>query len=244
MSKKRLDILLVERGLVITREKAQRLILAGNVLVDDQPAVKCGHSYPEDCLIRIRGEDHPYVSRGGVKLAAALDAFKIEVADKVVLDIGASTGGFTHVLLLRDVKLVHALDVGHSQLDWKIRSDPRVVVHEKVNARFLEWGQIGIKVDLIVMDVSFISLEKILPSLIQFSHLETDWVTLIKPQFEVGKEKVGKGGIVTSPEDQAEAVDRVTTFGKSLGLIRRGLIDSPITGTEGNKEFLAHWKLN
>lgn len=243
MSKKRLDQLLVEKGLAPTRERAQSLILAGKVLVDDQPAPKPGKSIAETALIRIRGEDHPFVSRGGVKLEAALKSFQVDVRGKVGLDVGASTGGFTHVLLLQGIERVHAIDVGHNQLDWKIRSDPRVIVKEKINARYLEFGQIGEKVDIIVADVSFISLEKILPALVQFSKLETDWITLLKPQFEVGKEKVGKGGIVTSDEDRLEAVDRVTRFGENLGLLRQGLIESPIVGTEGNKEFLVHWKL-
>ncbi len=242
--KKRIDILLVELGLAPSRERAQALILSGNVLVSDQPVTKPGHSVSEDASIRVRGEDHPYVSRGGVKLAAALDAFGVPVQGRVGLDIGASTGGFTHVLLLRGAKRVFAVDVGHNQLDWKIRNDPRVIVHEKVNARALPFDLIGQKIDLIVVDVSFISLDKILPAALVFAHLETDWITLIKPQFEVGKEKVGKGGIVTDEEDRQEAVRRLTSVSESLGLKRLGLIESPITGTQGNKEFLAHWKLH
>jgi 23S rRNA (cytidine1920-2'-O)/16S rRNA (cytidine1409-2'-O)-methyltransferase len=241
--KKRVDLLLVERGLAPTRERAQGLILAGQVLVDDAPVTKPGQSIAADAQIRVRGEDHPYVSRGGVKLAAALDAFGVEVRDRVGLDIGASTGGFTNVLLLRGARQVFAVDVGHNQLDWSIRNDPRVVVHEKVNARHMELGLIGRQVDLIVVDVSFISLDKILPAALAFAHAETDWITLIKPQFEVGKEKVGKGGIVTSDDDRQEAVERLARFGETLGLRRLGLIESPITGTQGNKEFLAHWKL-
>ena len=243
MSKRRLDLLLVERGLVSSREKAQGLILSGNVLVNDEPMTKPGQSFLESVTIRVRGVDHPYVSRGGIKLAAALDTFQIDVQGKIGLDIGASTGGFTHVLLLRGITKVHAIDVGHNQLDWKIRKDPRVVVKEKINARALEFNQVGEQVDIIVVDVSFISLAKILPALIQFAKPSTDWVTLIKPQFEVGKEKVGKNGIVTSEVDRLEIVQTLTETGKSLGLKRLGLLESPITGTEGNKEFLAHWKL-
>lgn len=240
--KKRIDLLLVEKGLAPTRERAQSLILAGKVLVADQPVTKPGHAIAEDAEIRVKGEDHPYVSRGGLKLAGALDAFKIAVEGRTALDIGASTGGFTHVLLLRGAKQVFAVDVGHNQMDWSIRKDPRVVVHEKVNARHMEFGLIGQKVDLIVVDVSFISLEKIFPAAQAFAHPETDWITLIKPQFEVGKEKVGKGGIVTSEDDRQEAVRRLVRFGETLGLKPTGLIESPITGTQGNKEFLAHWK--
>lgn len=242
--KKRIDLLLVERGLAPTRERAQGLILSGNVLVGDVPVTKAGQQISETADIRIRGQEHPYVSRGGIKLAAALDAFGVAVEGRIGLDVGASTGGFTHVLLLRGAARVHAVDVGHNQLDWKIRQDSRVVVYEKINAREMPFELIGEKVDLIVIDVSFISLEKILPATLSFGSSETDWITLIKPQFEVGKEKVGKGGIVSSEEDRQEAVSRLTRFAKSLGLDRRGLIDSPITGTQGNKEFLAHWKLS
>ncbi len=240
--KKRLDILLVEKGLAPSRQRAQSLILSGNVLVNDVPVTKAGHSIPEEANIRIRGEDHPYVSRGGIKLAGALDAFQVSPEGRVGMDIGASTGGFTQVLLLRGATKVFAIDVGHNQLDWKIRQDPRVVVLEKINARSLEFKQVGEQAGIIVIDVSFISLEKIFPALIPFMTPETDLVTLVKPQFEVGREHVGKGGLVTSEEARQEAVERLTQFGKTLGLQRLGLIDSPITGTDGNKEFLAHWK--
>ncbi len=240
--KKRLDITLLERGLVQTREKAQGLILAGQVLLEDTPVTKSGHLVSEHSAIRIRGEQSIYVSRGGIKLERALDLFNIQLQDKVALDIGASTGGFTQVLLLRGARQVFAVDVGHSQLDWLLRKDKRVVVLEKVNARYLEFSQIGQKIDIITIDVSFISLEKIMPALMKFAHDRTDWVTLIKPQFEVGKSKVGKGGIVRSENDQNDAVLKIQEFCKTLGLGRQNLIESPITGTKGNKEFLAHWK--
>ncbi len=235
-------MLLVEQGLAPTRERAQSLILSGQVLVNDTPVTKAGQQVSVDSVVRVRGEDHPYVSRGGIKLAAALDSFSVPVQGRVGLDVGASTGGFTHVLLLRGALQVFAIDVGHNQLDWKIRNDARVIVHEKVNARNLSFDLIGRKVDLIVMDVSFISIEKVLPALVQFSGPETDWITLIKPQFEVGKENIGKGGIVTSEAARQQAVDRITVFAETLGLKRLGLIESPITGTQGNKEFLAHWR--
>lgn len=243
MKKKRLDQLVLERGFAPTRERAQSLILAGKVLVNDVPQTKPGHSIQDSSVIRVKGEDHPYVSRGGLKLEAALKHFQIQVGKKIALDVGASTGGFTHVLLLNGIKKVHAIDVGHNQLDWKIRTDPRVLVQEKINARHLQFDQIGEKVEIIVIDVSFISLEKILPALIQFATSATDWVTLVKPQFEVGREKVGKGGIVTSESDRLEAVERLKEFGKTIGLDQLGLIESPIIGTEGNIEYLAHWKL-
>jgi len=242
--KRRLDVLLVERGLADTRKRAQSLIIAGKVFVNDEPQIKAGHSISLDAMIRVKGQDHPYVSRGGVKLQAALDSFKIQVQGKIALDIGASTGGFTHVLLLQGAAKVHAIDVGHNQMDWKLRQDSRVLLQEKVNARSMVFHQIGEWVDIVVVDVSFISLEKILPALVQFSQNSTDWITLIKPQFEVGRDKVGKGGIVHSDEDHQAVIERITRFAETLGLMRCGLIESPIVGTEGNKEFLAHWKLH
>jgi len=241
--KKRLDVILVERGLAPTRQRAQALILSGNVLLNDEPATKAGQPVPEGAAIRVRGEEHPYVSRGGLKLARAVEAFSVQVKNRVALDVGASTGGFTHVLLMKGAAKVFAVDVGHNQLAWEIRSDMRVVVREKLNARDMKFEEIGQKVDLIVMDVSFISIEKILPNLLQFATPETDWITLIKPQFEVGREKVGKGGIVHDEADRQAVVERITRFGETLGLRRVGLIESPITGTDGNKEFLSHWKL-
>ncbi len=227
-----------------SRERAQGLILAGQVLVDDTPVVKPGQCVPADSEVRIRGQEHPFVSRGGIKLEAALKSFGVTVGERVALDVGASTGGFSHVLLLGGVQKVFAIDVGQNQMDWKIRSDPRVIVKEKLNARYLTFDQIGQKVDLIVVDVSFISLEMILPALIQFSDPGTDWITLVKPQFEVGKGKLGKGGIVTSDEARQEVLAKIIQFGKTLDLVAIKWIESPITGTEGNKEFLVHWKLN
>lgn len=244
MSRKRLDVRLVEAGLAASRERAQALILAGKVLVNETPVTKPGHAVADAAAIRLRGEDIPFVSRGGLKLERALDAFGVPAAGRVAMDVGASTGGFTDVLLQRGIERVFAIDVGHNQMDWKIRQDPRVVVMEKVNARHLAFEQVGRKVDLIVIDVSFISLDKILPALLAFATETTDWITLVKPQFEVGRERVGKGGIVDSSADHAEVNERLRRFGESLGLLRRGLIDSPITGTQGNKEFLAHWRLS
>jgi 23S rRNA (cytidine1920-2'-O)/16S rRNA (cytidine1409-2'-O)-methyltransferase len=235
--------LLTDLGLAPSRARAQSLILSGNVLVADVPVSKAGQLVDEEATIRIRGQDHPFVSRGGLKLQKALDEFAVRTEGRIGLDIGASTGGFTQVLLERGAVRVHAVDVGHNQMDWIIREDQRVRVLEKTNARYLEFAQIGEKVGIIVIDVSFISLDKILPALVQFADAETDWITLIKPQFEVGRENVGKGGIVTSEAAQLEAVDRLTQFGETLGLVRLGLIDSPIKGTQGNREFLAHWKL-
>lgn len=217
--------------------------MGGDVLVNDEPATKAGQMVSLDAAIRLRGEGHPYVSRGALKLLGAIKEFQIPCEGRVALDVGASTGGFTQVLLEAGATKVFAVDAGHNQLDWKIRQDPRVVVHEKTNARHMDYALIGQSVDIIVADVSFISLEKIIPSLSRFSLPgRTDWVTLIKPQFEVGREKVGKGGIVQDPRDRQQAVARVTEFAMSLGLERKGLIDSPIAGTDGNQEYLAHWR--
>lgn len=241
--KQRLDQLLVSRGIAPSRQRAQALIMSGQVLVEDVPVTKAGALVPVEAQIRVRQQDHPYVSRGALKLEAALREFSVSVEGKECLDVGASTGGFTEVLLLGGASKVLAVDAGHNQLHWKIRADPRVVSYEKTNARHLEFKTLGQKLDVIVMDVSFISLEKILPALLQFSKPgETDWITLIKPQFEVGREKVGKGGIVSNPEDRLLAVGQVTEFANTIGLERLGLIDSPISGTDGNHEFLAHWK--
>jgi 23S rRNA (cytidine1920-2'-O)/16S rRNA (cytidine1409-2'-O)-methyltransferase len=241
--KKRLDLILVDRGLVISRERAQALILAGDVLVDDTPCTKSGTAFPIDAEIRLRKPDHPYVSRGALKLERALEEFKLDVSGQVAMDIGASTGGFTQILLLRGAIKVFALDVGHNQMDWSIRSDARVVCLEKVNARSLEYSLIGQKVDIIVVDVSFISLRLVFPALIQFMHPRTELVTLIKPQFEAGRDEVGKGGIVQSEEVHTQVVKTVTEAARDLGLIRQSLINSPIKGTDGNREFLAHWRL-
>ena len=242
MTKKRIDVLLVERGLVQSRERAQALILAGKVLVADTPCTKAGASFPEDVAIRLREADHPYVSRGALKLKAALEVFGIKVSGKVAADIGASTGGFTQILLEAGAVKVIAIDVGFNQMDWKIRNDPRVECIEKMNARNLTEDVIRQKVDVAVVDVSFISLDKILPSLLPFVVPDGDVVSLIKPQFEVGRDDVGKGGIVTSAAARAESVERITQVAKTLGWERVGLIDSPITGTDGNIEYLAHWQ--
>ncbi len=240
--KKRLDVLLVDRGLVQSRERAQALILAGNVLVKDVPCTKAGTAFPEDVEIRLREADHPYVSRGALKLKGALEAFRIPVEKRLALDVGASTGGFTQVLLEAGATRVIAVDVGFNQMDWKIRQDPRVECIEKVNARNLSIEVVRQKVDVVTIDVSFISLEKIFPAIFALVAPDGDVITLIKPQFEVGREDVGKGGIVTSEAARKDSVERVTKAAKALGWRRVGLIDSPITGTDGNIEYLAHWR--
>jgi len=236
--KQRLDRLLVERGLAESREKAQALIMAGEVMVDGQRAIKPGHAIDVSSRIEVTGKA-PYVSRGGVKLAAALDRFAIHVAGLVAMDVGASTGGFTDCLLQRGAARVHAVDVGTGQLDWKLRNDPRVVVHEGINARYLRLEDIGESVDFAACDVSFISVTLILPAIGAILRPEGRMVILVKPQFEVGKGQVGKGGIVRSTELHCEACARVESAVKNLGF-RTSIMESPITGAEGNKEFLLY----
>ncbi len=241
-NKNRLDQLLVELGHAQNRERAQALILTGDVLVDDVPVIKPGTAISSEAKIRLRKTDHPYVSRGALKLVGALETFPILVEGRIAMDVGASTGGFTEVLLLRGAIRVHAVDVGHNQLAWKIRNDPRVQVYEKTNARSLDPSLIGDKIDLFVMDVSFISVAKILPSLLAYGRPTSDWVVLVKPQFEVGREKVGKGGIVREESYRQEAILTVTAAAQGLGLVRHGIVDSPIEGTDGNREYLAWFK--
>lgn len=237
-AKRRLDQLLVEKGLVSTREKAQALILAGDVTVNGQRASKAGQVVPEEAALEIAAR-LPYVSRGGLKLAHALDHFHISVEGLVCLDIGASTGGFTDCLLQRGAARVYAVDVGHGQLDWKLRNDPRVIVHEQLNARFLAPGDLPEKAGFATMDVSFISATLILPNLPPLLNPEAGLVVLVKPQFEVGRESVGKGGIVRDPALHEEACARVRACVESLGF-GCGLTPSPITGAEGNREFLLY----
>jgi len=236
--KARLDRLLVERGLAPSREKAQALIMAGEVLVDGQPAAKPGQSVPAESRIEVSAQP-PYVSRGGIKLATALDHFAIRVAGRICLDVGASTGGFTDCLLQRGAARVHAVDVGSGQLDWKIRNDPRVVVHEKLNARYLQPADLGEPIHLAVCDVSFISVTLILPAIAPVLHAAGEMVILVKPQFEVGKGQVGKGGIVRETELQQAACSRVEAVARQLGF-ETGIIESPILGAEGNREFLLY----
>jgi 23S rRNA (cytidine1920-2'-O)/16S rRNA (cytidine1409-2'-O)-methyltransferase len=234
--KKRIDRLLVDRGLAESREKAQALIMAGNVLVDEEPATKAGLTVPEDANIRLKEAPHPYVSRGGVKLAGAVRAFEIDVAGKVCLDVGSSTGGFTHFLLLNGAARVYAVDVDVKQLDWKLRNDPRVRPVE-LNARFLEPDHVGEPVDLVTIDASFISLTILLPRIPAVLKTRGECLALVKPQFEVGREHVGKGGIVRDARLQQGAIEKVAEAGRITGLQFAGSQESPITGREGNREF-------
>ena len=235
--KERLDKLLVERGLVETRAKAQALILAGQVFSDGQRLEKAGQLVAVEAPLSVK-ETMPFVSRGGLKLAAAMDHFGVDVAGKVCLDIGASTGGFTDCLLQRGAARVVAVDVGHGQLDWKLRQDARVEVRENVNARYLQPADFAERFDLVVGDVSFISLTKILPVVPPLLRSSALVITLIKPQFEVGREEVGKGGIVRDEAAQQRVVAEIIEFAASIGLRSRGLVDSPILGADGNREFL------
>jgi len=237
-AKARVDQLLVDRGLVESRQKAQALILAGEVLINGQKADKPGRTIQADARIELTGR-LPYVSRGGFKLAAALDAFAIDPTGKVAIDIGTSTGGFTDCLLQRGAIRVHAVDTGAGQIDWKLRTDPRVVLHENVNARYLTPEEIGEPAGLIVCDVSFISVTLLLPRFPQLLQPHGEFIVLIKPQFEVGRRHVGKGGIVRDSALHAASCAKVREASESLGF-RTQIVPSPILGTEGNQEFLLH----
>jgi 23S rRNA (cytidine1920-2'-O)/16S rRNA (cytidine1409-2'-O)-methyltransferase len=241
--KLRLDAIVVARGLAASRERARALILAGQVRVDGVVVSKAGTPVKPDAAVTLDERDHPYVGRGGVKLAHALEIFGIAVEDRLALDVGASTGGFTDVMLRRGARRVVALDVGHGQLDWKLRTDPRVVVLEKINARTLTPEQLpedARRFDLVTMDVSFISVRQVLPALVPVLAPGADLVVLVKPQFEAGREEVGKGGLVRDAAVQARTVEDVTSAANALGLTRVAAVESPITGTEGNREFFLH----
>ena len=238
--KTRLDIAVVDRGLVATRERARALILAGQVTVNGQVVSKAGTPVADDARVEVARPDHPYVSRGGVKLAGALDAFGIDVTGRRALDIGASTGGFTDVLLQRRAASVIALDVGHGQLDWRLRTDPRVLVREGVNARGLSTADVPYAPDLVTIDVAFISLRHILPPLPPLLGANADVVPLVKPQFEAGRDQVGKHGLVTDPAVNEAVLDAVTEAAALAGFERVAMAPAAITGATGNQEFFLH----
>jgi len=239
MAKKRLDQLLVERGLAESRTRAQALIMAGQVLVADKPADKAGQAIAEDAAITLKGRDHPWVSRGGLKLAHALDHFGLDVTGRVAMDVGSSTGGFTDVLLAHGAARVYAVDSGTNQLAWKLRQDPRVIVHEQTSARILTDAHIPEPVDIIVCDASFISLAKVLERPLRFAAPGALLIALIKPQFEAGRGEVGKGGVVRDPAVHQRVCHEVSDWiAAQPGWRVIGLITSPITGPEGNVEFL------
>jgi len=259
MKKLRLDRLLMERGLAASRERAQAMILAGKVLVDEQKVEKAGANVGAEAKLRLLGEDLKYVSRGGVKLEAALERWEIKVEGRLCLDVGASTGGFTDCLLQRGARRVIAVDTGYGQMNARLRSDPRVRLLERTNARYLKPEDVGEVVEVAAMDVAFISATLVLPAVLRSCRWageggrdaraaagETpalqELVVLVKPQFEVGKGKVGKGGIVRDPYDQQAAVEKVRRAVEALGGTEIEVMESPITGAEGNREFLLHAK--
>ena len=242
MKRERIDKLLVDRGLADSRTKAQAMIMAGIVLVNEQRVAKPSDLIAAEADVRIKGADDPasrYVGRGGLKLEGALEAFNIEVKNLTCLDVGASTGGFTDCLLQRGASKVVAVDVGHNQLDWRLRKDPRVDVREGVNARYLKSEDFNEKFDLAVMDASFISATKIMPAIVPLLIDSGRMIVLIKPQFEVGRGEVGSGGIIRDPAKHARVVNEVNDAAIQLGLEVRGVIESPIRGGDGNIEFLA-----
>lgn len=233
----RIDLLLVEKKLAPSRERAQALIMAGQVLVNDVPVTKSGHKVDSEAVVRVKGEDHPYVGRGGVKLAGALDHFKINPAGKVCADIGSSTGGFTDCLLQHGAARVYAVDVGTNQLAWKLRQYPRVVVMEKTHVKALQAAHFSELPTLITIDCSFISLTRVLPEIARWVSPHTTIIALIKPQFEVGPRRIAKGGIVKDDAAQQDAILHVQQCAKSLHWQVIGVTDSSITGADGNHEY-------
>jgi 23S rRNA (cytidine1920-2'-O)/16S rRNA (cytidine1409-2'-O)-methyltransferase len=239
MARQRADKLLVERGLVETRARAQALIMAGKVYSAERRVAKSGDLVAEDAPLEVRGQDHPWVSRGGLKLAHALSHFALDPKGAVAIDVGASTGGFSDVLLAHGAAKVYAVDVGHGQLAWKLRNDPRVVVLERTNARHLTTAQVPEPVDWMVCDASFIGLETVMPSALSLTKHNAIGVALIKPQFEVGPDRVGRGGVVRDPALHQEVCNRIRAwFGSQPGWSVLGIVESPVLGPEGNKEFL------
>lgn len=238
--KERIDKLMVEQQLAGSRERARALIMAGRVLVDDRPVDKVGTKVDSSAEIRVKGEDIPYVSRGGLKLAEAFSSFNVVVAGRVALDVGASTGGFTDCLLQNGAAKVYAVDVGYGQLAWKLREDERVINLERTNIRHLDAGQLESIPDLAVIDASFISLEKVLPPTMALLMPGSEIVALIKPQFEVGKGHVGKGGVVRDERQHEQVLTRIKELAAELRCRVLGVCDSPILGPKGNREFLIH----
>lgn len=239
----RIDQLLVERGLAESRTRAQALVMAGHVMLGDKKADKPGLQVAEDAEVSVKGQDHPWVSRGGIKLAHALEQFGIDVIGAVAIDVGSSTGGFTDVLLSKDAAKVYAVDSGTNQLAWKLRQDPRVVVHEQTSARILTAEHIPEPADLIVCDASFISLSKVLERPMTFAKPGAQMIALIKPQFEAGRGEVGKGGVVRDAAIHSRVCDEVSAWLEESGWSVKGLTESPITGPKGNVEFLI-WAIN
>jgi 23S rRNA (cytidine1920-2'-O)/16S rRNA (cytidine1409-2'-O)-methyltransferase len=238
----RLDKVLVEKGITQSREKARGLIMEGRVIVDGRIIDKAGTRVPLSARIELHGEEMPYVSRGGQKLEGALKALEIDPSGKVVIDVGASTGGFTDCVLQKGAQKVYAVDVGYGQLAWKLQKNPRVVNLERRNIRYLEKKDVQEEADLILVDTSFISIEKFLPHLLGFLKRGGDLICLIKPQFEVGKGEVGKGGVVRDPVLHREVIDRISQFSRELRLRVLQVVESPLRGPKGNREFFIHLK--
>ncbi|RJF90740.1 TlyA family RNA methyltransferase [Sphingomonas cavernae] len=238
MPKIRADQILVDRGLAESRTRAQALILAGLVFSGERKIDKAGQALPDDAPIEVRGRDHPWVSRGGIKLAHALEHFGWDVADAVAMDVGSSTGGFTDVLLSNGAARVYAVDSGTNQLAWKLRQDPRVIVHEQTSARILTPAHVPEPIDLFVCDASFISLSKVLDVPLSFAAPDARLIALIKPQFEAGREEVGKGGVVRDPAVHARVCEEVRQWVAAKNWDVEGIVESPIKGPEGNVEFL------
>ncbi|MGE5302487.1 MAG: TlyA family RNA methyltransferase [Alphaproteobacteria bacterium] len=238
--RERLDKLLIQRGLVASREEGRGKILAGEVLVNDRPLTKAGTPVDEEAAIRIKSKVAPYASRGGSKLEAALREFGVDPAGKTVLDVGASTGGFTDCLLAHGARQIFAVDVGYGQLDWRLRNDSRVIVFEKTNIRYFELEILPHPADLATIDVSFISLKLVLPQVKTLLLADSQIIALIKPQFEVGKGKVGKGGVVRSHEEHERVIEEIKNTSTNLGYRICGVFESPLLGPAGNKEFFIH----
>ena len=240
--KERLDKLLVQRGLAASRERARALILAGKVIVDDHRVDKAGTQVPDDAELRLKGEDIPYVSRGGLKLEKALRDFNVEVKGKIAIDVGASTGGFSDCLLQHGAEKIYAVDVGYGQLAWSLREDPRIVNLERCNIRHLQPTQLNEVPALAVIDASFISLAKVLPNTLNLLTDDAEVIALIKPQFEVGKGQVGKGGVVKDQRQHDEVVRQICELVETLNCQVLGVLESPILGPKGNREFLIDLK--
>jgi 23S rRNA (cytidine1920-2'-O)/16S rRNA (cytidine1409-2'-O)-methyltransferase len=240
MARERLDKTLVARGLALSREQARSLVMAGAVVVDGHPQAKAGTMIHSEATIYLTHNPQPYVSRGGVKLEKALDFFHIDPRGKIAMDVGASTGGFTDCLLQRGARRVYAVDVGYGQLAWRLQQDPRVVNLHRRNIRYLRREEVAEEVDLAVVDTSFISLALVIPPTLTFLRQGGGIVTLIKPQFEVGKGEVGKGGVVRDSEQHRQVVERIIRFAEGQGLIPHGVMESPLQGPKGNKEFFLY----
>jgi len=240
--KNRLDLILIDKGLVSSRQRARAIIMAGKVLVDNKPIDKPGTMVSQERDIIIKGKDIPYVGRGGLKLDAAIKEFQIDVSGKLCLDVGASTGGFTDCLLQKNASRVIAVDVGYNQLAWKLRQDHRVVVMERTNIRYLDPVTIPNSVDMVTIDVSFISLRIVVPAILSFLKKNGIILALIKPQFEAGRRNVGKGGVVRSAVIHNEVIKRLKGFFLNKGLVFQSIINSPILGAKGNKEFFIYLK--